>query len=145
MPERRRLLCHPLAAAALAVLLAACASPEPLTDPRQPLGLADVQEAVVLSVRPLTAGPALSSITAAREQLFVGAAGVVAGAVTGQSAPAAAARESSVELLLRLQNGEQRSVVQPAGGERLAAGDTVFIVAAGGQLRVLRKQATTPR
>lgn len=135
------------AALAAAAVLAGCASTQlPLVDPRQPPALADVQEATVIAVRPIAAGGGTAlSITEARERLFVGAAGAVAGAVSGEKAPNAAPRESAVELLLRMQNGEQRSVVQQAGSERLAPGDAVFVVATGGQLRVLRKQAPPPR
>ena len=138
---------------ALALLLAAglagCAAGPEMIDPREPAALSNVQEAVVISVQSVrlagsnvgSNADALVAISAAREQVFVDVAGAVAGAVSGSGATRPSPPDNAVALQLRLKNGEQRSIVQAAGGEPLAPGDRVFIVATGGQLRVFKARS----
>ncbi len=114
--------------------------------------MSNVQDATVLSVRPVTvegsqsgvgatAGGVVgaiagSSVGGRREHAIVGVLGAVAGAVAGNVIERASTREESVEVLLQLKNGERRSVVQAKGSETLAAGDAVILVTTGGKVRV---------
>ncbi|MFZ2739590.1 MAG: glycine zipper 2TM domain-containing protein [Burkholderiaceae bacterium] len=114
--------------------------------------MSSVQDATVLSVRPVTvegsqsgmgatAGGVVgaiagSSVGGRREHAVVGVLGAVAGAVAGNVIERAGTREEAVEILLQLKNGERRSVVQAKGNETLAAGDAVILVTTGGKVRV---------
>ncbi|HSI51640.1 MAG TPA: glycine zipper 2TM domain-containing protein [Ideonella sp.] len=148
--------------AALALLtgVAGCSTTSPdVIDPRDTQRLANVQDATVLSVRPVTVdgsqsglgaatggvvgGVAGSSVGGSREQVVVGVIGAVAGAVIGNTIERTATRENAVELLLQLKNGERRAVVQAVGSEKLAPGDPVILVVTGGKVRVMRAPAGT--
>lgn len=124
-----------------------------------------VQDATVLSVRPVvvdgtqsgiggTAGAvtgaiAGSSVGGRREGQIVGVIGAVAGAVIGNAIERSATREEAVEILLQMRNGERRSVVQAKGEENFAPGEPVILTTTGGKTRVTRapvvqQSATTP-
>jgi outer membrane lipoprotein SlyB len=146
-----------LSAAALAAVatLSACSTTNPDVVQRgdaQRLSL--VQDATVLSVRPVvvdgtqsgiggTAGAvtgaiAGSSVGGRREGQVVGVIGAVVGAVVGNAIERSATREEAVEILLQMRNGERRSVVQAKGEENFAAGEAVILTTTGGKTRVTR-------
>lgn len=139
----------------LGLALGACSTTSPdIVQPGDAQRLSQVQDATVLSVRPVTVdgkqsgmgaaaggvvgGVAGSSVGGSREQVVVGVIGAVAGAVIGNAVERTATRENAVELLLQLKNGERRSVIQAVGSETLREGDAVILVTTGGKVRVMR-------
>jgi len=116
-----------------------------------------VQDATVLSVRPvvvegnqsgigaaaggIAGGVAGSTVGGHREHAVVGVLGAVAGAVVGNAVERMGTREQAVEVLVQLRNGERRAIVQAQGNEALAPGDAVIIVTTGGKVRVSRAPA----
>lgn len=153
-------------ALATVATLSACSTTNPDVVQRgdaQRLSL--VQDATVLSVRPVvvdgtqsgiggTAGAvtgaiAGSSVGGRREGQIVGVIGAVAGAVIGNAIERSATREDAVEILLQMRNGERRSVVQAKGEENFAPGEPVILTTTGGKTRVTRapvvqQSAATP-
>jgi outer membrane lipoprotein SlyB len=144
-----------LAPLALALLLAACTTTSPdVVSPNEAQRLAQVQDAVVLNVRPVTVegsqsgggaltgaaigGLAGSARSSGKESAIIGIVGAVAGAVVGNAVERGATREDAVEVLVQLKNGERRSIVQAKGGETLAAGDAVILVTSNGKTRVTK-------
>jgi len=141
--------------------LAACATSSPDVIQRgDAQRMSQVQDATVLSVRPVTVdgnqsgigatagavagGVAGSTVGGHREGLVVGVLGAVAGAVVGNAVERAGTREEAVEILLQLRNGERRAVVQGKGNETLNPGDAVIIVTTGGKTRVTRAPGAAP-
>ncbi len=141
--------------------LAACATSNPDVIQRgDAQRMSQVQDATVLSVRPVTVdgnqsgigatagavagGVAGSTVGGHREGLVVGVLGAVAGAVVGNAVERAGTREEAVEILLQLRNGERRAVVQGKGNETLNPGDAVIIVTTGGKTRVTRAPGVAP-
>lgn len=144
-----------LFALALVSALAACATSSPDVISRQDAQrMSVVQDATVLSIRPVVVdgsqsgiggvsggvigGIAGSSVGGHREGAIVGVLGAVAGAVIGNAVERNATREEAIEVLVQLRNGERRAIVQAVGSERLAVGDPVIIVTTGGKARVTR-------
>lgn len=119
--------------------------------------LSQVQDATVLSVRPVTVdgsqsgiggvtgavvgGVAGSQVGGNTVGAVVGALGAVAGAVIGNSVERMTTSENAVEVLIQLRNGERRAIVQAKGNETLVAGDPVILVTTGGKTRVTRAPA----
>ncbi len=149
-----------LIAAALAAVLSACSTTSPDVVQRgDAQRLAQVQDATVLSVRPVTVdgsqsgtgavtggvlgGLAGSSRSSGREQVAIGIVGAVAGAVIGNAVERSATREDAVEILLQMRNGDRRAIVQATAGETFMAGDAVVLVTTGGKTRVTRAPAGT--
>lgn len=147
-----------LVAVAAAFALAACSTTSPDVIQRgDAQRLSQVQDATVLSVRPVTVegsqsgtgaaaggivgGIAGSTRSSGRESVAIGVIGAVAGAVAGHAIERAATRESAVEVLVQLRNGERRAIVQAVGNETLAPGDAVILVTTGGKTRVTRAPA----
>jgi outer membrane lipoprotein SlyB len=141
--------------ALLVASLAACATSSPDVIQRgEAQRLSQVQDGTVLSIRPVTVdgsqsgvgtvaggvigGVAGSSVGGHREGLAVGVLGAVIGGVVGNAAERAGTRESAVEILIQLRNGERRAIVQAVGSETLAPGDAVVLVTTGGKTRVTR-------
>lgn len=141
--------------------LAACATSNPDVIQRgDAQRMSQVQDATVLSVRPVTVdgnqsgigatagavagGVAGSTVGGHREGVVVGVLGAVAGAVVGNAIERAGTREEAVEILLQLRNGERRAVVQGKGNETLNPGDAVIIVTTGGKTRVTRAPGAAP-
>ena len=141
--------------ALLVASLAACATSSPDVIQRgDAQRLSQVQDGTVLSIRPVTVdgsqsgvgtvaggvigGVAGSSVGGHREGLAVGVLGAVIGGVVGNAAERAGTRESAVEILIQLRNGERRAIVQAVGSETLAPGDAVVLVTTGGKTRVTR-------
>lgn len=146
---------YPIAALAAAAVLAGCATSSPdVIQRHEAQRLSQVQDATVLSVRPVVVdgsqsgagavtggvigGLAGSSHSGGREQVALGVVGAVAGAVIGNVVERAATREDAVEILLQLPNGQRRSVVQAKAAETFQPGDPVIVVTTGGKTRVSR-------
>ena len=147
-----------LIAASIAVLLAACSTTSPDVVQRgDAQRLANVQDATVLSVRPVTVegnqtgmggatgavigGVAGSTRSSGKEQAVIGVVGAVAGAVIGNAIERSATREDAVEILLQMRNGERRAIVQAKAGESFNPGDPVVLVTTGSKTRVTRAPA----
>lgn len=143
------------AVALAAALLAACSTTSPDVVRRgDAQRLSQVQDATVLSVRPVRvegsqsgAGAATGGVVGAvagstigghREHVIGGVLGAVAGAVVGNTIERATTSEDAVEILVQLRNGERRAIVQAKGGETLQPGDAVILVTSGGRTRVSR-------
>lgn len=152
-----------LTAAALAALasLAACTTTSPDVVQRYDAQrLSNVQDAVILTIRPVTVdgqqtgagavtggvvgGIAGSSVGGSREGAVVGVLGAVAGAVIGNAIERDATREKAYEIIVQLRSGERRAIVQAQGSEPLNPGDQVILVSTGGRTRVMRAPAGTP-
>ncbi len=146
--------------AATVVALAACSTTNPDVISRdEAQRLSQVQDATVLSVRPVTVDGSQSGIGAVsggvvgavagssvggrREGAIVGVLAGVAGAAIGNAVERNATREEAVEILVQLRNGERRSIVQAKGQEVLNPGEPVIIVTTGGKARVTRAPAVT--
>jgi outer membrane lipoprotein SlyB len=139
----------------LAATLAACTTSSPDVIRREDAQrLSTVQDAVVLSIRPVTVdgnqsgiggaagavvgGVAGSSVGGRRESAIVGVLGAVAGAVVGNAVERAGTKEEAYEILVQLRNGERRSIVQAKGKEAIEAGDAVILINTGGKVRVTK-------
>ena len=137
------------------VALAACSTTSPDVIQRSDAQrLSQVQDATVLSVRPVTVegsqsgggaaaggvigGVAGSSVGGHRENIAVGILGAVAGAVVGNAVERSATREDAVEVLVQMKNGDRRAIVQAKAGETFAPGDPVVLVTTGGKTRVTK-------
>lgn len=146
--------------AASVVALAACSTTSPdMVQRGDAQRMSQVQDATVLSVRPVTvdgsqsgAGAvtggvvgaiAGSSVGGRRENAVVGVLGAVAGAALGNAIERGVTKEEAVEILVQLRNGERRSVVQAKGNEILNPGEAVILVTTGGKTRVTRAPAVT--
>lgn len=142
-----------------ATFLAACTTTSPDVVQRgDAQRLSQVQDATVLSVRPVVVdgsqsgvgavtggvvgGVAGSSVGGHREGAVVGVIGAVVGGVIGNAVERSATKENAFEILVQLRNGERRAIVQAQGNESLAQGDAVILVTTGGKTRVMRAPAT---
>jgi outer membrane lipoprotein SlyB len=139
----------------LVALLGACATSSPDVIQRvDAQRLSQVQDGVLLSVRPVVVdgnqtgagaaaggvvgGIAGSTVGGRREGAIVGVLAAVAGAVAGNAVERMGTREQAVELLVQLKGGERRAIVQAQGSEVLNAGDAVILVTTGGKVRVTK-------
>jgi outer membrane lipoprotein SlyB len=116
--------------------------------------LSTVDDATVLSARPVkidgsqsglgavggavAGGIAGSNVGGPRGSGIVGIAGAIAGGVVGNAIEREATKQDGVEILLQMKNGERRSVIQADGGEMFSSGDAVIVVTTGNRVRVLR-------
>ncbi len=147
--------------AVLVASLGACATSSPDVIQRNDAQrMSQVQDATVLSIRPVTVdgsqsgfgaatggvigGVAGSSVGGHRESVVVGVLGAVLGGVIGNAAERAGTRENAVEILVQLRNGERRAIVQAQGNETLIPGDAVVLVTTGGKTRVTRSPSVVP-
>ena len=119
--------------------------------------MSQVQDATVLSVRPVTVegsqtgggaaaggvigGIAGSSVGGYRESVVAGVLGAVVGAVAGNAVERMSTREDAIEVVVQLRNGERRAIVQAKAGETLIPGDAVILVTTGSKVRVTRAPA----
>ena len=143
---------------AAALVLSACSTTSPDVVQRgDAQRLSQVQDATVLSSRPVTvdgsqsgiggvAGGvtgaiAGSSVGGRREGQVVGVLGAVAGAVIGNAIERSATREEAQEIIVQLRNGERRAIIQAKGAEVFNSGDPVILVTTGGKTRVTRAPA----
>lgn len=154
-----RLITSVTLAAALA--LSACSTTSPDVVQRgDAQRLSQVQDATVLSSRPVTvdgsqsgvggvAGGVVgaiagSSVGGRREGQVAGVIGAVAGAVVGNAIERTSTREDALEILVQLRNGERRAIIQAKGAEAFNPGDPVILVTTGGKTRVTRAPAVQP-
>jgi len=144
-----------LIALALAAGVAACSTTSPDVVQRgDAQRLSTVQDATVLAVRDVVVDGSQSGTGAAAggvvggvlggsrsggaEAVAIGVVGAVAGAVIGNTIERAATRESAVELMLQMRNGDRRAIVQAQGDERFQPGDAVILVTSGGRTRATK-------
>jgi outer membrane lipoprotein SlyB len=135
--------------------LAACQTASPDVISRNDAQrMSTVQDATILSIRPVTidgsqsgggaaagavvGGVAGSNVGGPRGSAIVGVLGAIAGGVVGNAAERAATKEDAVEILVQMKGGERRSIVQGKGEEVLVAGDPVIITTTGGKVRVTK-------
>lgn len=121
--------------------------------------LSTVQDATVLSVRPVTlqgrdtgigtvsgavvGGIAGSNVGGPRTGGIVGIAGMLVGGLIGNAVERDATQRPALEIMMQLKNGDRRAVVQPESGEQFAAGDPVILVTTGGRTRVMHAPPVT--
>jgi outer membrane lipoprotein SlyB len=146
---------------AAALALSACSTTSPdVVQRSEAQRLSQIQDATVLSSRPVTVdgsqsgvGGAAGGVTGAiagssvggrREGAIVGVIGAVAGAVIGNAIERSSTREDALEIIVQLRNGERRSVIQARGNESFNSGDPVVLVTTGGKTRVQRAPAVVP-
>lgn len=140
----------------VAATLGACATSSPDVIQRgDAQRMAQVEDGVVLSVRPVVVDGSQSGIGATvggvvgaiggysasgvqREGQILGVLAGVAGAAAGNLVERMSTREEAIELLIQLKGGERRAIVQAKGGEVLTAGDAVILVTTGGKVRVTK-------
>lgn len=146
----------------LAAALSACSTTSPdVIKPGDAQRLSQVADAVVLSVRPVTVEGSQSGIGAATGAVVggiggsmasshnptstaVAVVGAVVGGVVGNAAERFGTRESALEILLQMPNGERRAIVQAAGNETFKPGDAVILVTTAGKTRVMLAPKATP-
>jgi outer membrane lipoprotein SlyB len=151
-----------LAGIGLVAALSACSTTSPdVIKPGDAQRLSQVADAVVLGVRPVTVEGSQSGIGAAAGAVVggiggsmasshnptsaaVGVVGAVVGGVVGNAAERFGTRESALEILLQMPNGERRAIVQAAGSETFQPGDAVILVTTGGKTRVMLAPKVTP-
>jgi outer membrane lipoprotein SlyB len=146
---------------AAALVLTACATSNPDVVQRgDAQRLSQVQDATVLSTRPVTVDGSQSgvggvaggvvgaiaggSVGGRREGQVAGVLGAVAGAVVGNAVERSATREDALEIIVQLRNGERRAIIQAKGAETFNSGDPVVLVTTGGKTRVTRAPAVVP-
>jgi outer membrane lipoprotein SlyB len=144
-----------------AVAMAACTTTSPdVVSRNDAQRLSQVQDATVLSVRPVvvegsqTGGGAVAggvvggiaggSVGGRREAVAVGVLAAVAGAVVGNAVERMGTRENAFEVLIQLRNGERRSIVQAKGNETFNPGESVILVTTNGKTRVMKAPAVSP-
>ena len=141
---------------ALVLTLAACASSSPDVIQRgETQRMAQVEDAVVLSVRPVTVDGSQSGIGGAvggvvgaiggysasgvnREGQVLGVLAGVAGAAAGNAIERMSTREEAVEVLVQLKNGERRAIVQAKSSQTLEPGDAVILITSAGKVRITK-------
>lgn len=151
-------------AIAVAAAMAGCSTTNPdVIKPEDAQRLSQVQDGVVLNVRPVVVegsqsgvGGATGAIVGAvggnasvagngRGSAVAGVVGAVVGGVVGNAVERFGTREDAVEILLQLASGERRSIVQAKGNEEFKPGDAVILVQTGGKTRVmLAPKVTAP-
>lgn len=140
----------------VALTLVACATSSPDVVQRgDAQRLAQVQDGVLLSIRPVTVdgsqsgvGATVGGVTGAvagasrggssAESNVIGLLVGVAGAAAGNAIERMTTREEANELLIQLKGGERRAIIQAKGSEALVPGDAVIIVTTGGKVRVTK-------
>lgn len=147
--------------AVAALVLAACTTTNPdVIQKGDAQRLSQVQDATVLSVRPVSVdgnqtgagavtggvigGISGASVGGRREGAIVGVLAAVVGSVVGNAIERAATKEDALEFLLQLKNGERRTLVQAKGGELFAPGEAVILVTTGNKTRLVRAPAVVP-
>jgi outer membrane lipoprotein SlyB len=153
------MLKHFIMVASLATL-AACQTANPDVVSRYDTQrMSSVQDATVLSVRPVAidgtqsgiggvtgaaiGGIAGSNVGGPRGSGIVGIVGLIAGGVIGNAVERNATKENGVEIIVQLKNGERRSVIQGVGADAFVTGDPVVMVTTGGRVRIMRAPPVT--
>jgi outer membrane lipoprotein SlyB len=155
-----------LAARLVAVIalstLAACSTTSPdVIKQGEAQKLSQVEDAVVLNVRPVVVEGNQSGLGGATgaviggvagmggsnnntSSALLGVAGAVVGGIVGNAAERYGTREGAVEILLQMANGSRRAIVQATGNQVFNPGDPVILVSSGGKTRVLLAPKSTP-
>jgi outer membrane lipoprotein SlyB len=148
---KRTLIAAPL----LLALIAGCSTTNPdVIHPGDAQRLSQVQDATVLSVRPVrvdgsqsgiggtagavAGGVAGSTVGGKNESVVVGVLGAVVGAMLGNAIERAGTSEDAVEIVLQMRNGDRRAIVQAKGQETLMPGEAVMLVTTSGRTRVTK-------
>jgi len=135
------------------LLLGGCATANPDVVSQYETGrMAQVLDATVISVRPVTvggqqsglgavAGGAIGSVAGSsvggyRDQAAGAVIGAVVGAVVGNTVEKSATQQNGLEIIVQLRNGERRAIIQGQGAEAFAPGDAVILVTSAGRTRV---------
>lgn len=144
------------------LILTACATSSPDVVQREDAQrLSQVQDGVVLTVRPVVVdgsqtgiGAAVGGITGAvagysgsgvpREAQVLGLLAGVAGAAAGNAVERLTTREDAVEIVIQLKGGERRAIVQAKGNETFVPGDAVILVTSSGKVRVAKAPKIAP-
>jgi outer membrane lipoprotein SlyB len=148
---------------AVGALLSACSTTSPdVIKPGDAQRMSQVEDAVVLNVRPVVVEGSQSGLGGAtgaviggiagtgassnnNASAMIGIAGAVVGGVVGNAVERFGTREEAIEILLQMPNGARRSLVQAKGTEAFNPGDAVILVTTGGKTRVMRApKATIP-
>ena len=134
-------------------VLAACASSSPnVVDRSSAQRLSSIQDATVISVHKVVidgsqtgmgaaAGAVVGGVLAAgnkddRINVATGVLGAVAGGVIGNAAERMFTKEDAVEIIVQLNNGERKSIIQGRGDANIQPGDKVILISNGGKTRV---------
>lgn len=142
-------------ALALAGALSGCSTASPdVVSRSHAQQMQSVRYAVIESMRPVVVdgsqsglgaiagavagGVAGSSVGGSREGLAVGVLGAVLGGALGNAVERSVTREQAVELVLRMDDGTRRAVVQTEGAQGLRVGDRVTVVGGSSGMRVSR-------
>ena len=143
------------AAAAVLAVLAACSTTSPdVIRQGDAQKLSQVEDAVVLNVRPVvvegnqsgfggTTGAVLGGAAGMggssnnTSSAMLGVAGAVVGGIVGHAVERYGTREDATEILLQMANGTRRAIVQASGNETFKPGDAVILVTTGGKTRVM--------
>ncbi|VCU69502.1 Outer membrane lipoprotein pcp precursor [Pigmentiphaga humi] len=83
----------------------------------------------------IVGGVAGSGIGGGRGQIITSVLGAIAGGIAGQAIENSASKRNGLEITIRMQNGELRSIVQEAD-EMFYVGDRVRLVSGNGVTRV---------
>lgn len=147
-------ICLVAAALGAPLVMTGCANSSPdLIKRGEAQRMAQVEDAVVLSVRAVTIdgtqsgiGGVVGGVVGAvggyagsgvqREAQVLGVLAGVGGALVGNAIERAGSSESAYEILVQLKDGERRAIVQAKGSEVFQPGDPVLIVTSGGKVRV---------
>jgi len=144
-----------LIVASVAVLSACATSSPDVVQYRDTQRMSVVQDATVLSIRPVTVDGSQSGIGAVsgamvgsvagggvggnwRDRQAGSVVGMIAGALIGNAVERNSTRQDGYEILVQLRNGERRSVIQGRGEDSLAAGDAVILTTTAGKTRITR-------
>ena len=150
----------PLVIVAALLPLAACVTANPdVVSRADAQRMSSVQDATVLSVRPVVidgqqsgiggvsgavvGGVAGSNVGGPRGSAIVGIVGAIAGGVIGNAVERNATKENAVEIILQMRNGDRRMITQGIGQESFAPGEPVIVVTTGGRARVMKAPPVT--
>lgn len=154
MKQVSRVVAGTALAAVLGVLVGCSTTSPDVIKPGDAQRLSQVEDAVVLNVRPVVVEGSQSGIGGAtgavvggisgtgissnnRGSAMGGVVGAVVGGVVGNAVERYGTRESAIEILLQMPNGARRAIVQAEGKESFNPGDAVILVTTGGKTRVM--------
>jgi outer membrane lipoprotein SlyB len=143
--------------------LTACSTTNPdVIKPGDAQRLSQVEDGVVLNVRPVVvegSQSGMGGVTGAvlggaaglggsgnnTSSAMLGVAGAVVGGIVGNAVERFGTREGAVEILLQMANGSRRAIVQATGNQTFNPGDPVILMTTGGKTRVmLAPKVNTP-
>lgn len=86
----------------------------------------------------IVGGVAGSNIGQGKGAVVGAVLGAVAGGIAGQAIEGAASKQEGLEITVRLENGELRSIVQAADGQQFQTGERVRLLSGAGGTRVTK-------